>query len=607
MSLSIRHRTVVGVAFSVIAIAVNGCANGSEPTTGPTTSTGPSFSSTPCSVAGTLQLSSAQAARVDCTNGGNALTLAGGGASYIVVPQFAVSQVPMTFVPFRLNVGVGAAASLVPVSTSPVAYSLNPSMAFAAVSRRFVPSQQPGTNQRSFDRMLRARASTKVRAGIWRSPIAAPGMAASRMVIRADIAPPPVGSVRRFRVLADVSGSNFTNVDARLAFAGNSVLIYMDTLAPANGFNASQLQAFGVLFDQTLYPIDTVAFGPPSDIDQNGRVIMLMTPRVNALTPAAQCQTNGFVAGFFNEEDLGGGANDPNSNNGEVFYSMVPDPSGVASCAHNVTDVGFDVPSTFLHELQHLISFSQHVVIHNGNPEFGWLDEGLSIIAEELGSVYYEQKCPGTACRTDPTQIFPDSSQGFVTDFLFDSYEYALEPDTASVTLQDDSADGFSWRGGDWLLTRWLGDQMGNAVYKKLDQNSVTGVANIESVTGQPFPALFANFGLALYTDSLPGLPRSTAPAANRFLTRNVRQLWARLYSTSGGYGGFPFAFPLPVHVLGTDTTTVTMFPGTSSYYRLNTATSAATVTIQFSAPGGVPLSAALKPQLAVFRLPPGA
>ena len=175
-----------------------------------------------------------------------------------------------------------------------------------------------------------------------------------------------------------------------------------------------------------------------------------------------------------------------------------------------------------MHELQHLISFSQHTVIHGGNPEYGWLDEGLSIVAEELGSVYYEQKCPGTACRTNPSQLFPDSSQGFIQGFLYDSYQYALLPDTASLTLHGDSDDGFAWRGGDWLLMRWLGDQMGAGFYRKLEQSSLTGVANIQAASGQSFPALFANFGLSLFTDSLPGFPRTTAPAADRFASRNI-------------------------------------------------------------------------------------
>src|SRR5882672_318036 len=58
--------------------------------------TGPSvviFANNPCSVTGTLTLAEAQAMRVDCGNGGTTLTLAGGGASYLVVPQFATDQV----------------------------------------------------------------------------------------------------------------------------------------------------------------------------------------------------------------------------------------------------------------------------------------------------------------------------------------------------------------------------------------------------------------------------------------------------------------------------------------------------------------------------------
>jgi hypothetical protein len=260
--------------------------------------------------------------------------------------------------------------------------------------------------------MLRERARSRIAAGEWVSSAARAPRADRAQSLSAAV--PAVGSVRPFRVIATTSGTTFTTVSARLAFAGANVLVYIDTLAPSGGFSSDQLQAFGTLFDQTLYPIDTAAFGPPSDIDGNGHVIMLMTPAVNALTNAADCKTNGFIGGFFDEEDVGGAANDANSNHGEVFYSIVPDSAGVASCAHTTANVGLTAPATFLHELQHIISFSQHFVLHGGRAEYGWLDEGLSIVAEEMGSLYYEQRCPGTACRTNPAQIFPDSSQGFI-------------------------------------------------------------------------------------------------------------------------------------------------------------------------------------------------
>jgi hypothetical protein len=128
----------------------------------------------------------------------------------------------------------------------------------------------------------------------------------------------------------------------------------------------------------------------------------------------------------------------------------------------------------------------------------------------------------------------------------------------------------------------------------------------IATASGQSIPTLFANFGLALYTDSFPGLPRATAPTANRFLSRNLRQLWARLYATSGPSTDVPLAMPLTLFPITTDTTVNYMYPGAMSFWRLDTPASSATVSIRFAAPGGGALSASLRPQMAVFRLPAG-
>lgn len=604
-----RWRPLSRLAFTLAAATA--CSS-HDATTGPTQSTGngsTSFTNNPCSVAGTLQLDVAQSARVDCGNGGTTLTLAGNGASYLVVAQLAVDRVQNRVIPYHVSSGTAITASRSPLITglSPMRTSISPAMSLTDGGPGDAIRARPRPKQLAFDRMLRDRARRQITSGAWRvskslsrsvSARTSPASPAAKTSV------PTLGSTRSFHVLSNDAGTSFTTVNAQLVYAGNDVLIYMDASAPAGGFTSTQLQDFGQLFDQTFYPIDTAAFGPPTDIDQNGHVIMLMTPVVNALTTSSQCQTQGYVAGFFEEDDLAG-VGSADSNNGEIFYSIVPDPNGTKSCAHTVDDVGLDVPATFMHELQHLISFAQHVIVHNGDPEYGWLDEGLSIAAEELGSLYYENRFPPPSGRTNPAQLFPDSSQGFISSFLYDSYQYALLPDTASVTLHDDSEDGFSWRGGDWLLMRWLGDQMGTGIFKKLDQNSVTGVANIESASGQSFPTLFANFGLSLYTDSLPGLSRTTAPSVDRFTTRNLRQLWNRLYVTSSG-SDVPLSMPLQLFAISTDTSTAVMDPGTGSYFRLDTPATAATVSIQFSGPGGAALPSSLKPQVAIFRLPPG-
>jgi hypothetical protein len=565
---------------------------GSDTPTG--TTTGNNFTINPCGAAGTLTLTVSTSTRMDCGTGGTTVTLAGNGASYLVVPQFATDQGANTAVSYTLSSGTATA------SASRTPSDLGISASRIPVGAGGLPTFRNLTAERAAEGLLRARGIQHGYGSTVRARLEAPVVGA----VRALVPPPPAGSLRTFRVVSNFTTSTYKTVGSKLAYAGDNVLIYIDTLAPANGFTSTQLNDFGKLFDQTLYPIDTLAFGLPVDLDGNGRVVMLMSPVVNGDSPAAQCATQGFVAGFINTEDFNG-PSDPNSNQGEVFYTIVPDPSATVSCAHTVQDLGADVPATFLHELQHLIFFSQHVIIGGATDGSSALDEGLSIVAEELGSKYYEDKCPPPSCRTSPTQLFPDSSQGFLGSFLYDSYQYALHPDTASIMLHTDDQNGFDWRGGNWLLARWLGDQMGSAVYKKLSKSTANGAADIEQATGQTFGTLFANFGISLYTDSLPGLIRTTAPATNRFTSRNVKALWARLFVTSSGTD-VPTATPIQPRSITTDSTARKMTPGSMSFYRLDTPASAASVTIRFAAPGGTALAATLKPQLAIFRLPTG-
>jgi len=589
------HRFRISVALGLGVLAAACESNG---VTNATSLPSQSIKANPCGGTSTVSLASATAATFDCSAGGTTLTLTGNGASYLIVPQFPTNTVPVSLISYQMYTGsvAAASASISRVSASRMAYG----SASHATLGGTLPHARKMTAQRAAEKALRARAARRpASAALRASNRAAVSAAVSRAVI------PAVGSVRSFHVSNSFTVNTWATVGARLAYAGTNVLVYIDTLAPSGGFTAAQLSAFGLLFDQTMYPIDTAAFGGPSDVDGNGHVIMLMTPIVNADSPAAECQTQGFVAGFFDPGDFDG-PSDPNSNQGEIFYSIVPDTTGQFSCAHGVGEVGLDVPGTFLHELQHLINYSQHVVVSGGSPSDSWMDEGMSITAEELGSVYYEQKCPPPACRTDPTQLFPDSSQGFVQDFLYDSYQYALLPDTATITLSTDDEGGFSWRGGAWLFVRWLGDQMGSGVYKQLERGPSNAFTDVQQVTGQTFPALFANFGLALYTDSLPGLPRNTAPAANRFVSRNVKQLWARLFATSGNAVDIPYQNPVLLFPITNDTTTSVLLPGTMTFFRLDTPANVATVTIQFAAPGGLAFSPSLHAQMAVFRLPAG-
>lgn len=540
--------------------------------------------------AATIRLAANQATRFVCSGSSQVIKLSG-GAKYLVVPQFATGSpnAGVADVPVAYQIGVTTTSS-----TSLAAGSLVPT----TVASPFQGSA-PLPLQQQLDDALRESARREVLSGSWHSA-AIPAVGAREDVTAAL---PDVGSLRDFRVIFGALGSfSSSTVSARLDYVGANLLLYVDTLAPANGFTSAQLQAFGQYFDQTLYQIDVAAFGAPADVDGNGRVIMLLSPSVNRLTTAAACRTSGYVAGYFNGSDFGTSAS---SNRGEIFYAVVPDPNGTLSCAHTVSNLLATVPATFLHELQHLISFSQHVVVEGGQPEEGWLDEGLSIRAEELGSEYFEAKFPPPSGRASPAQLFPDSSQGFINNLLLDSYSYLLRPDTAAVTLHSDSDDGFAWRGSDWLLVHWLGDLKGESIFTALERSKNTGVANIAAAAGEPFASLFGDFSLALWTDSIPGIPRASIPSRNRFQSRNLRQIYQRLFDTNAGNPSVPRPYPVaPAALSATAPVSASMVPGTMAFYILDVTSATPDVSIQFGTPAGAAFASSLHAQVSVYRLP---
>ena len=524
------------------------------------------------------------------------LSIPADGSTYLIVPQFATATASVNLVNFTLSSGtVGAAASVV------------------AASRRALPmvagaTADQGQAQRSLEGMLRKREREVAAAA--RSSGAAMGPLAG--IVHADAVPPVLGSSQAFHVLSNfTTGNTYTTDTATLKYIGSHLLIYQskNAVAPA-GFTDGQIAGFGNTFDLDLYTIDVATFGSPSDIDANGRVIVLLSPIINHLTDAGTCTSAGFIAGFFNAVDLLPTQFVGKSNGAEIFYSLVPDPNATFSCVHTSPNVEQLTPSTFIHEFQHMISFGQHSIIRMGNDEDSWLNEGLSHVAEELGSRYYENRFPSPTGRTDPDQAFPDSSQGFITGDLFNSYHYLLDPastdasDKASVSNWGTGDGTLVQRGAAWLFLRWLGDQQDSLVYGRLDQTLLTGVPNVEGAAGATFSTLFGEFALALYTDSLPGVPRSSIPSALRFTSRNLRALYAKQHQRNGG--SFPLAFPILVHSFQAgDALNGSMFPGTMDYFRLTAPSSGSAIGVSFEPTGSsTSFSSTLGAQVSVFHCP---
>ncbi len=548
----------------------------------------------PCTPTATVTLAPQRGTTLDCSAGGTTITLAANGATYLVVPEYAVDDVPYRFQTFSL--GHDAPVTMTAVAAPPMPLGTT-GQASAPVFglQPALPANRLNRRQASFDlRMLAAARRTA--SGILRTG-APRAQAAGPVTVRDTI-----NQLRTFHVLSDSDGSTFGTSVARLEFAGTNVYVYVDTAAPSNGFTPTQLANFGQYADNLLYNLDVNTFGAPTDIDHNGHVIMLLTQIVNGITPASECQTEGYVAGFFYSGDLAPGGRA--SNNGEIFYQVVPDPSGTFSCAHSVSSIVSGTPGTFLHELQHMINFGHHVIMHNSPPEEGWLDEGESIVATELAARHYEALFPPPTGRTTPSQIFPDSAEPFITEQIFDSYNYLLESDTISLTLHTDADCCLQWRGGDWLLLRYMGDQFDSTVYARLENGTVTGTANLATASGVVFPTIFANFGVALFADSLPGVPRGAIPPQYQFQSYNFRTVYHALFASADGEDNVTRPFPIETQALSAGSPPPrSMVPGTMTYYRLATPSGASTVTLHFAEPGGARLSPGLHPQVAVFRI----
>jgi len=482
-------------------------------------------------------------------------------AEYLVLP-WSAGGTPQTSAPFQLQ------------SATP--------LASIAMSR--VASARPntrGATPLAFDRFLRALGRSRRYPIVHASP---PIGAATLPRLSQAAAPPTVGSKRTFKVCADMSCDSLANVGAVAQSVGAHIAIYIDTLAPSPGLSATDLDSLKNVFDTRLYPLDTVTFGHVSDIDSNTVVIVLMSNQVNKLVTKAECDSSGYVAGFFFPGDLAPGFS-TTYNNGEIFYSTVTDPAGTLSCAHSVSEVNFVTPVTFTHEFQHMINFVEHVLVKGANDsEEGWLDEGLSKYAEEIAG-----------------RSFGDNAHfsQYASGDAYDSYQYMLAPGDTPLLIPVDQGT-LAMVGASWLFTRYIVDQFGNALPGKLVQTSLTGAANVGAQTGQPFDQTVSRWALANWVSDLPGF---TAPSELRYTSWHFRTTFASLHSQDSTV--FPLAYPLVPTFSAGNAINVSgkLWSGSGEYVRAVQAPGGAAFTLHFSANGTTAVSPVVIPRLIALRI----
>lgn len=298
--------------------------------------------------------------------------------------------------------------------------------------------------------------------------------------------PPSLGERRTFSVLNE--NQQFTDVTSEVVHVSEHAILYQDITAPDGGFTPSDFVEFGAAFDDVSYPTVTGVFGAPSDIDENGRIIVLFTSVVNGFTAAG---SNGFIGGFFFGRDLipeGDG-----SNAGEIFYALVPDPQGELGDARSRDLVLRSIPSILAHEFQHMIHFNQRVLLRGQrHTEALWLSEALAQMAEDVVGEAY-------AARNDfdAAERFRNGNRQRARRYLERSASVSLVPITGGGTLEE--------RGGGWLLLRYLRGQSGSGddLLRALTQTTLSGVTNVQTQTGRDWRQLLSSWSAAIYLSGL--------------------------------------------------------------------------------------------------------
>jgi hypothetical protein len=407
---------------------------------------------------------------------------------------------------------------------------------------------------------------------------------------RSVVVPPVVGEQRTFNVCTTRTCTAFTEVVSTARVVGQKVAIFLDNAAPAGGYSDPELMDVGNLFDDFLYPIDTVAFGRESDIDGNEVVIVLLTHRVNALTP--DCNTTGSVilGYFFGADLLPRSSGNPGSNEAEIFYGMVPDPNNPA-CDISLDFARSRLPVTFIHEFQHMISFNQHVLARGGRSEDTWLNEGLSHFAEELGGrLVPDVECPVSgSCRQD-----------FMNGNVENAFEYLTSPEDHFLIEPGNSSGELAERGANWLFVRWLVDHfaadsvLGGDFTRRLVATTLLGAANVQGQTSSDFSALVPEWQLSNYLDDLSGFNQ---PAARlRYKTWNLRDPGETL-----GH-----VYPLVADVTPGPgyTHTGVLRAGSGRHVLVTQASSAAPVDLRLTASSGAaPVSSSADPRIGLVRV----
>lgn len=158
-------------------------------------------------------------------------------------------------------------------------------------------------------------------------------------------------------------------IEAKLLYTGTKTNVWVHN----HQITSTNAQKLGQEFDQKIHPSVTQNFANESDVDGNGKVHILCFDIQDGFTGYG-----GYIAGYFYGGDL---FDVEGSNRSEIFYIDTYPSMGMGTIKN--VDAAY---GTLAHEFQHMVNFNQNVFVEGGLPMDTWLNEGLSMAAEQVYS-----------------------------------------------------------------------------------------------------------------------------------------------------------------------------------------------------------------------------
>lgn len=386
----------------------------------------------------------------------------------------------------------------IPTPTDPTTVARAPS----AVGGIMTPVQ-PG------DRAGKARimeSGLTIAQGLMRDPGALPAFSASP---QAPAPVPSVGSEMDVRIRGE-SCDEFTTFRTRVAHVGSRSIWVEDVDNPSGGFTAGDYSTFSNLYDQVIGSTLDHYMGPMTDLDGNGRVVVVVTKEVNRIE-----NVNGFV----DPVDLFPRQSCPSSNEGEYFFGVAPDPNGAVGAVRSVEDVRGVYPSLIAHEVTHIIHFGRqiHAVAGTEIPTV-WESEGLATLAEELVGHAYHGRSSGQNLGWDAWQAGSGWYEYLVGDLAgywgFQSPTSRVQgaPERCSWISRPEPVSNGPCLNGNRLpygvpatLFRWIADSFSSPqaeaeITREIVDYPGSGYSLLEALTGWELDAALAGWSIALFT-----------------------------------------------------------------------------------------------------------